>query len=191
MLSEISSPSILQSTHLPSIAHMPFPLCLVMWSFLSLSNLCNLYQDNPCFADTSQKTTPLDSTEKPQICLNQLLAYLYLYLHSSLTGGKQSDQQFCPSVCSGHKAGTIFDSSLPSAPWGNPVYSAFISIQNLAKYPHPLISQFERSMEFHNSLLSCPSVSAPYPCLFSTQQSSFQNGHSLHGTIHPFSFYLT
>lgn len=86
----------------PSI-HCPYafpcPLCLVMWSLLSLSNLCGLYQDNPCFADTSQKTTPLASTEKPQICLNQLLAHLYLYLHSSLTGGRQSDQQFCPSIC--------------------------------------------------------------------------------------------
>lgn len=170
----MSSPSILQSTHLPSIAHMPYPcpLCLVMWSFLSLSNLCNLYQDNHCFADTSQKTTPLNSTEKSQIWLNQLLAYLCLYLHSSLTGGKQSDQQFCPSICSGHKAVTIFDSSLPLSPRRKScilclhIHSEFGQIS-----PSTDISQFERSMQFHNSLLFCPSVSAPYPRLFSTQQT--------------------
>lgn len=67
MLSEISSPSILQSTHLASIALMPFPcpLCLVMWSFLSLSNLCSLYQDNHCFADNLPENHTIGFNRKP------------------------------------------------------------------------------------------------------------------------------
>lgn len=149
----MSSPSILQSTHLPSIAHMlyPCPLCLVVWSFLSLSNLCNLYQDNHCFADTSQKTTPLNSTEKPQISLNQLLAYLCLYLHSRLTGGKQSDQQFCLSIYSGHKAGTIFDSSLPLSPLRK---SCILCLHTLlAKYHHPLI--YPSLRDRYNFTIAC------------------------------------
>lgn len=189
----MSSPSILQSTHLPSIAHMlyPCPLCLVVWSFLSLSNLCNLYQDNHCFADTSQKTTPLNSTEKPQISLNQLLAYLCLYLHSRLTGGKQSDQQFCLSIYSGHKAGTIFDSSLPLSPLRK---SCILCLHTLlAKYHHPLI--YPSLRDRYNFTIACFLVPLSLPLIpayfLPSKQSSFQNDHSLHGTSHPFTFHLT